>query len=126
MTRGHCPIRGLVGTPRDTHRSRVPIAGTSIYEAFSWERRRALSDFLVFSNLIYVAIGYVYATKGRPGAAALVTLSGLTSFVYHVSRETVARAHTLAHRPATHAGVAARFALPLLTYFGYRGQCDVV
>jgi len=116
MTRGHCPFRGLTGMPRDTHRSRVPIVGTPTYEAFAWDRRRALSDFLVFSNLIYVAIGYVYATKGRPGAAALVTLSGLTSFVYHVSRETVARAHTLAHRPAI---LAARLALPEL----YNAQC---
>ena len=123
---GQCPLRGLTGTPRDTHRSRVPIAGTPTYEAFSWDRRRALSDFLVFSNMMYAAIGYVYATKGRPGAAAIVTLSGLTSFVYHVSRETVARAHTLAHRPAAHAGVAAHVTLPGRTRFVYHAQCEMV
>ena len=108
--RGHCPLRDLVGTSRDTRRSRVPIVGTPTDETFAWERRRELSDFLVFSNLIYIAIGAVYATKGRPGAAAIVTLSGLTSFVYHVSRETVARVHTL--RPPARCPRGCRRPLP--------------
>ena len=51
----------------------------------------------MFSNVIYVVIGAVYAAKGRPVVAALVTLSGVTSFVYHVTRETVAGVHTLAY-----------------------------
>ena len=98
--RGRCPLRCniLAVTPWETRRSiSVPIVTA---EAFSWERRRALSDFLVFSNVMYAAIGAVYAVKGRPVVAVLVTLSGLTSFVYHVSRETVACARSLARWPA--------------------------
>lgn len=97
------PARGNIptGTPRGTDQSN--IVDTPKTEASSWENRRSVSDFLVFSNVIYVVIGAVYATKGRPVVAALVTLSGLTSFVYHVSRETAAGQHARTHDPPAHA-----------------------
>lgn len=69
-------------------------------------RHRSMSDFLVFSNVIYIIIGAVYATKGRPAVATLVTLSGLTSFVYHFSRETAAGEHTITNPRATSTSVA--------------------
>ena len=58
-----------------------------------WAFRRQLRDFLVCSNVVYAVVGAVYASNGLPARVAIVAASSVASFVYHLSRETLAGAH---------------------------------